>query len=160
MKIAISSKGPTLDAELDQRFGRCPYFMVLDPEGTDHEVLDNPHAQLGHGAGIQAARMLIEQGIATVLTGRCGPNASETLAAGNIRLVTGLGGTVRQALEVFADTTGARSLPDDGVSQRSPDSRPGAERRRRGLGRRRGKGSGAGASGNRPAGMGGGPGCE
>jgi predicted Fe-Mo cluster-binding NifX family protein len=127
MKIAISSTGPTLDAELDQRFGRCPFFMILDSEGADHFVLDNPHAQLGHGAGIQAAQMLIEQGIATVLTGRCGPNASDTLAAGNIQLVTGLGGTVRQALEVFAGATGRRSVPDDGVRTRSPDARLGSK---------------------------------
>jgi predicted Fe-Mo cluster-binding NifX family protein len=139
MKIAISSTGPTLDAELDQRFGRCPCFMILDSEGADHEVLDNPHAQLGHGAGIQAAQMLIERGIATVLTGRCGPNASETLAAGNIRLVTGLGGTVRQALEDFADRSGSRSLPADGVNPRSPGIAAGGGRGRRGLGRRRGR---------------------
>ena len=31
MKIAISSSGKTLDSPLDPRFGRCAWFLVIDP---------------------------------------------------------------------------------------------------------------------------------
>jgi predicted Fe-Mo cluster-binding NifX family protein len=41
MKIAISSTGPDLDAQIDPRFGRCPYFVVVDPATAEFEVLEN-----------------------------------------------------------------------------------------------------------------------
>ncbi|NIA08945.1 MAG: dinitrogenase iron-molybdenum cofactor biosynthesis protein, partial [Nitrospiraceae bacterium] len=31
MKIAITSTGPTLDGMVEARFGRCPYFLIIDP---------------------------------------------------------------------------------------------------------------------------------
>jgi predicted Fe-Mo cluster-binding NifX family protein len=32
MKIAISSSGKDLDAQLDPRFGRCRHFLIVDCE--------------------------------------------------------------------------------------------------------------------------------
>jgi predicted Fe-Mo cluster-binding NifX family protein len=32
MKIAISATSPSLDSEIDPRFGRSEYFVVVDPE--------------------------------------------------------------------------------------------------------------------------------
>ena len=141
MRIAISSTGTSLDTQMDQRFGRCPFFVITESEGADHELVDNPHAQLGHGAGIQAARMLIERGVTTVLTGRCGPNAVETLEAGNIEVVTGCGGTVREALERFAAEAGGQSAPRGTVPPPSGRSAGGG----RGMGRGGGRGMGRGA---------------
>ena len=42
MKIAISATGPTLDAEVDPRFGRCQYFIIADPETMEFEAIDTP----------------------------------------------------------------------------------------------------------------------
>jgi len=39
MRIAISATGPTLDAEVDPRFGRCQYFIIVDPETMEFEAL-------------------------------------------------------------------------------------------------------------------------
>ena len=44
MKIAISSVGKTLDSQVDQRFGRCPYFLIVDSETLDLEVIPNAAA--------------------------------------------------------------------------------------------------------------------
>ena len=144
MKIAISATSSSLDAPMDQRFGRCPCFVITDSDGADHEAVDNPHAQLGHGAGIQAARMLIERGVTTVLTGRCGPNASDTLEAGNIEIVTGLGGTVRQAVEKFAADRGKTHPPGDPVSTQNGSAPPQGRGAGRGMGRGGGRGRGRG----------------
>lgn len=101
MKIAVTSTGPSLDAPMDERFGRCSYFVVASAEGSDFDPVDNPCATQGHGAGIQAARLVAEHGVSVVLTGRCGPKASDALAAAGVSVVTGHGGTVREALEKY-----------------------------------------------------------
>ena len=38
MKIAITSTGTTLDAEIDPRFGHCQYFVIVDPETMEIAV--------------------------------------------------------------------------------------------------------------------------
>jgi predicted Fe-Mo cluster-binding NifX family protein len=105
MKIAISSTGPTADAALDERFGRCACFVIADSDGTVLGPIDNSSAAQGQGAGIQAARLVAEQGVSVVLTGRCGPNACDTLAAAGVSVLTGFSGTVRQALDRYAAVT-------------------------------------------------------
>ena len=59
MKIAISSTGPDLDAEVDPRFGRCECFVIVDSETKEFEVLDNQAGMKSGGAGIQAAQMVV-----------------------------------------------------------------------------------------------------
>jgi predicted Fe-Mo cluster-binding NifX family protein len=86
---------------MDERFGRCPCFVIVSQEGTDVDPVNNPCATQGHGAGIQAARLVADQGVSVVLTGRCGPNASDTLAAVGVSVVTGYAGTVREALAKY-----------------------------------------------------------
>lgn len=111
MKIAVSSTGPSLDAPMDERFGRCPCFVIADSAGSDIDPVSNPCATQGHGAGIQAARLVAEKGVAVVLTGRCGPNASDTLAAAGVSVVIGCGGTVRDVLERYRAENGDGADP-------------------------------------------------
>ena len=115
MKIAISSTGPSIDAPLDERFGRCFCFVIADSEGPVFDSVDNPCATQGHGAGIQAARLVAEQGVSVVLTGRCGPNASDTLAAAGVSVVTGFDGTVKEAFEKYKAENGGGAVqsPDE-----------------------------------------------
>ena len=44
MKIAISSKGKTLDSQVDDQFGRAPYFTVLYTKMMDFRVIENESA--------------------------------------------------------------------------------------------------------------------
>ena len=61
MKIAISATETSLDAPMDDRFGRCPCFVIAEPEGSVHDIVENIHAERGSGAGIQAACLVIER---------------------------------------------------------------------------------------------------
>jgi predicted Fe-Mo cluster-binding NifX family protein len=99
--IAITSSGPSLDAPMDERFGRCPCFIIVDSGATVVDSVENPCATQGHGAGIQAAKLVADTGVGVVLTGRCGPNASDTLEAAGVAVVTGCSGTVREALDAY-----------------------------------------------------------
>ncbi|MGB2813922.1 MAG: NifB/NifX family molybdenum-iron cluster-binding protein [Dehalococcoidales bacterium] len=103
MKIAISATGPTLDAEVDPRFGRCQHFIIADPETMQFEVLDNSSAMAAGGAGISAAQMIAGQGVKAVLTGNCGPNAYGVLSAAGIQVITGVSGTVKDAVQQYKE---------------------------------------------------------
>jgi len=105
MNIAVTSKGQTLDDQVDPRFGRCPYFLVVDTETLKAEAVENPNLALGGGAGIQSAQLMAEHDVKVVLTGNCGPNAYQTLNAAEIGVVVGAGGNIRDAVEQFKSGT-------------------------------------------------------
>jgi predicted Fe-Mo cluster-binding NifX family protein len=101
MKIAVTSNAPDLDADIDPRFGRCRYFIIIDPETMEFETLENSGAAASGGAGIATAQGLVGKGIEAVLTGNCGPNAYYALEAAGIKLITGVTGKVRDAVNDF-----------------------------------------------------------
>jgi len=101
MKIAISSTGYDLDAEVDQRFGRCRYFIIVDPDNMKFETVDNSGAQVGGGAGIATAQMITGKGVEAVLTGNCGPNAFQVLSAAGIKVITGVSGKVQDTVRDY-----------------------------------------------------------
>jgi len=98
MKIAITATAPDLDAKMDPRFGRCPFFLIVETDNLSFEAIENPNLTLG-GAGIQSAQLMADKGVQHVLTGNCGPNAHQTLAAANIAISVGCSGPIREAIE-------------------------------------------------------------
>ena len=102
MKVAVTSKGPTLDDEVDPRFGRAQVFLVVDTDTGEFKVVDNrQNLEAAQGAGIQAARIVAEHGAEVVITGHCGPNAFRTLSAAGIKVAIGAEGSVGEAVEKF-----------------------------------------------------------
>ena len=102
MKIAVTSKGPDLDDQVDPRFGRAAYILVVNSQTFDVDVLDNKeNVNALKGAGIQAAGMVSDKGAEVLLTGFCGPNAFKTLSAAKIKVASDAKGTVRDAVESF-----------------------------------------------------------
>jgi len=101
MKIAVSATAPGLDAEVDPRFGRCQYFIIVDSQSMEFEALDNSNAMAAGGAGISTAQMIASKGVEVVLTGNCGPNAYQTLSAAGIQVITGVSGRIKDAVEAY-----------------------------------------------------------
>jgi predicted Fe-Mo cluster-binding NifX family protein/ferredoxin len=101
MKIAVTSTGPTLDDNVEARFGRCPYFLIIDTDTMQLEAIENPNIALGGGAGIQSAQLMSEKGVTIVLTGNCGPNAFAVFGQAGIQVIVGVSGPVRGAVEQF-----------------------------------------------------------
>jgi len=104
MKIAVTSTGTDLDANVDPRFGRAAYIIIVDSETLDFEVLDNKeNVNALKGAGIQAASMISQNNAEILLTGFCGPNAFKTLQAAKIGVANDASGTVRDAVKAYLD---------------------------------------------------------
>jgi predicted Fe-Mo cluster-binding NifX family protein len=102
-KIAVTSEGPTLDDQVDPRFGRAAGFVLVDLDTMQTEYIDNGRSQvMAQGAGIQAAQIIAKAGAAWVLTGYVGPKAFQVLAAAGVKVGQNLEElTVRQAVERF-----------------------------------------------------------
>ena len=102
MKIAVTAKDGNLSAEVDPRFGRAAYIIIIDTETMDYEVIDNKsNVDAFKGAGIQAATTICDHGAKVVLTGYCGPNAFRTLEAAGVKVGSDVTGTVAGAVENF-----------------------------------------------------------
>lgn len=102
MKVAVTSQGKELASQVDPRFGRAPYILVVDTDTMNFEALDNSgNAGAFKGAGIQAATMVHDKGAEVVMTGYCGPKAFATLQAAEIKVVSDITGTVADAIEQF-----------------------------------------------------------
>ena len=101
MKIAISSSGKDLEAQLDPRFGRCRYFLIVDTDNLDFQALDNENGALGGGAGVQSAQFVVSKGVEAVITGSCGPNAMQVILAAGVKVYTGQSGTVKDIVEAY-----------------------------------------------------------
>jgi len=102
MKIAVSAKRMDIDSEIDERYGRAAYILLVDSESFEVTVLDNSeNINAAQGAGIQAASMVSGSGADVLITGSCGPKAMTAFSATSIQVFTGQTGTVRQAVERF-----------------------------------------------------------
>lgn len=101
-KIAVSASGPDLSAQVNPRFGRAPYFLLINPDTLEFEAVANQeNFQAAQGAGIQSAALVARHRPAAVLTGNCGPKAYNTLAAAGIPVFLGITGSVREAIEQY-----------------------------------------------------------
>jgi predicted Fe-Mo cluster-binding NifX family protein len=174
MYIAITAKQPSLESDVDPRFGRCPFLLIIDTETGNFEPIENPNLHASSGAGIQTARMLVEKDVSVLMTGNCGPNAYQTLSAVGINVVTGISGSIQHALEQFrnqqvsyasapnvashAGTQGNEETQQEIPTPQEPFGMGRGGGAGQGGGRGMGRGGGAGQGGGRGMGRGGGTG--
>jgi predicted Fe-Mo cluster-binding NifX family protein len=150
LKVAVSATGGNLDSTVSPRFGRCPYYVIVDTEKMSFEAIPNTSMSAPSGAGIGAAQLVAERGVEAVLTGAVGPNAKAVLSQTGIKMVTGTQGSVRQAVEAFKSGS-LKPEPTVGYGQRSFYGGRGTgsgmgmgQGMGRGMGRRMGMGRGMG----------------
>jgi predicted Fe-Mo cluster-binding NifX family protein len=114
MKIAVTAKGQDLGSEVDPRFGRAQYFVIIETETGKVDAAENSAAAASGGAGVAAAQLVIDRGASLVITGNCGPNAFRVLEAAGIGVVVGVEGTVGEAVNRFRSgeltTTGGANV--------------------------------------------------
>jgi predicted Fe-Mo cluster-binding NifX family protein len=102
MKICITAQGATPDAGVEERFGRAPYFILMDSESGSFEAIANPFADGAGGVGPKVARLVIDRQAAVLISGLLGGNARAVLDAAGIAQYTYVsGGSVKDAFEQF-----------------------------------------------------------
>lgn len=101
MKVAVTSSGPSTDDLMDDRLGRCPYFIIMDTDDGEILSVANKAADASSGAGTKAMQALLDLGVEAVITGRIGPHASALLDEVQLKAFTGRSGNVGQVLNDF-----------------------------------------------------------
>jgi predicted Fe-Mo cluster-binding NifX family protein len=106
MKIAVTSTAKSLDAIMDERFGRASGFIIFDTGTGGYEHIDNTqNLNSTQGAGIQAAKSVINTGATVLITGNVGPKAYAALAAAGVEVFLGKGGTAKDAVGAYLSGT-------------------------------------------------------
>jgi predicted Fe-Mo cluster-binding NifX family protein len=122
MKVAVSATGKDLNCQIDPRFGRCQYFIFVDPETMEFEVSENEGLMAMGGAGVQAAQLIAQRGATALITGNLGPNAASALSASGIKVYLVPGGTVKDVIEGYRsgslrEASGATVPPHFGMGE-------------------------------------------
>ena len=160
MKIAASASGTDLNSQINPRFGRCDYLLIINTDDMSFDICPNEFMNMSSGAGTQLAALAASKGVEAVLTGNCGPKAMDVFNSQNIRVITGVSGTVAEAVEGFKSNSQDSGVPANPSGKSSPNppagQGPGSGCRRSGGGGR-GMGGGCGRGMGRRGGMGGQP---
>ena len=104
LKIAVPANGENLEATISPVFGRCPYFLIIEVENKEiknFKAIKNPAAQAFGGAGIQAAQVIANEGVDTVICGNIGPNAFNALNQLGIKVYAGFSGVIKDIVDKF-----------------------------------------------------------
>jgi len=105
MKIAISSTGKDLESEVDARFGRCSYFLIVNIENNeikDFKAIENTAKDQMGGAGISAGEIIAKQKVDAIITINLGPRAFSVFEQFGIRIYQGEG-KLREVIQKFLD---------------------------------------------------------
>jgi len=104
MKIAISSTGKTLESEVDTRFGRCPYFLIVEIENKikDFKAIENTATAQSGGAGITASEIVANEKPDAVITANLGPRAFSVFEQFGIKIYQGQG-KIKKVIQEFID---------------------------------------------------------
>lgn len=147
MKIVVTATGMNLDSNVDPRFGRAACLLIIDSEtGALLEAIDNSQGvNASQGAGIGAAAMVADKGVQAVLTGQVGPKAMAVIEKSNIQVVTGVEGSVREAVDNFRAGSSPKACSTSGNSAGGTGKATGGKGHGCGCGCGQGGGAGQGS---------------
>ena len=101
MKICLTAITNSLESQLDSRFGRCNYFIIINSEETQFEAIKNKAAEVSEGAGILAAQIMADKKVKNVITGNVGSRAMQALKTAGIEVSIERDIIVKDAIEKF-----------------------------------------------------------
>jgi predicted Fe-Mo cluster-binding NifX family protein len=117
MKIAVSSDGSDLDAKVANRFNTAKYLLIIDLDTGEHEAVPNPFTTGQHGAGVQAIVLAVSRGAKAVLTGYTSPAVANQFKSSGIEVLTGMTGTIRDAVEQYKKTSSLKASEPEAKSK-------------------------------------------
>jgi predicted Fe-Mo cluster-binding NifX family protein len=87
MKVAITSTGNTLDSLLDERFGRCPFFVIYDTESKAMEFIPNPNKNAENGAGPASVQLVASRNVSKIVSGEFGMKIKSIVDSLKIQMI-------------------------------------------------------------------------
>jgi len=104
MQIAIPlSDNNGLESTLSPIFGRCPFFMFINPESKEFTIEENPAQNASGGAGIQASQFMVNKEVTAIISGSIGPKAYDVLSTAGIPAFKPQGGSIEKTLTAYKD---------------------------------------------------------
>ena len=101
MKIGVVAEGESLDSFIADDFGHAPFFLIVDSETLDYEVVKNEYMNSMEGAGMKVADAIISLKVDAVITGGIGPHGYEKLTSAGIKVSFDEEGTVEEGITNF-----------------------------------------------------------
>lgn len=87
MKIAITSTGDSQDSKLDERFGRCSFFVVYDTESKSTEFIPNPNKEAENGAGPASVQVVASRNVSKIVSGEFGMKIKSLVDSLKIQMI-------------------------------------------------------------------------
>lgn len=87
MKIAITSTGNSLESTIDQRFGRCCYFVIYDTESKAIEFIPNTNKDAEEGAGPASVQLVASRKVIKIVSGEFGMKIKPILDSLKIQMI-------------------------------------------------------------------------
>jgi predicted Fe-Mo cluster-binding NifX family protein len=72
MRTAITSTGNDAESTIDQRFGRCSFFIIFDSETMSVEYIPNPYKNSEENAGEESVKLLVTNEVNRIISGEFG----------------------------------------------------------------------------------------
>jgi len=91
-----------LQAQLSGHFGRCPYYTLVDVEGSEIKgvnVIENPYFN-NHVPG-EVPHFIKDQKANVMIAGGMGPRAIDLFSSFGIEVATGISGKVSDILSAY-----------------------------------------------------------
>jgi predicted Fe-Mo cluster-binding NifX family protein len=106
IKVCIPSVGENLESEIDSRFGRCKYFVLVEiKNGTisNFKAVKNEGGMQSSGAGIAAAEQVSKLGADIVLIYDVGPKSKSILDQLGIEIIKD-SGSIKEAIDRYINS--------------------------------------------------------
>ena len=150
MKVLVAAQETTLDSPVAKRFGHAPYYLSVDLDSMQVQVIDNTEHDETHAVIPQMAKL----GVKVFITGNIGPHAFELIRsldgqvalARNLSAKEALDKLQRNELEILTASTLKHSIHDHAHNHDHGHGHEHGHGRGRGHGRGLGLGRGRGHS--------------
>jgi len=100
MKVVISATGKDVESNINARFGRAPFFLIIDTKTNEEKVIDNTSRELESGVGVTVGNIIAREEVDAVITSDIGPLAFETFEQCGIKIYQAKG-KIKDAIRQF-----------------------------------------------------------
>jgi predicted Fe-Mo cluster-binding NifX family protein len=106
MRIGVIAEGDSLDSYVADDFGHAPFFLIVDPDTLDYQVVENEYAN-AIGAGMKVADAIVALKVDAVITGGIGHHGLDILNKAGIHVAYDEEGTVEECVKDFKRRRGS-----------------------------------------------------